>query len=42
MPKPKPHSPPAKVRRTPHVALLVETSRTYGRDILRGVNRWMQ
>jgi LacI family transcriptional regulator len=42
MPKPKPHSPPAKARRTPHVALLVETSRTYGRDILRGVNRWMQ
>ena len=27
---------------TPHVALLVETSRTYGRDILRGVNRWIQ
>jgi LacI family transcriptional regulator len=42
MPKPKPRSPPAKARRTPHVALLVETSRTYGRDILRGVNRWMQ
>ncbi len=29
-------------RRPPHVALLVETSRTYGRDILRGVHRWMQ
>jgi AraC-like DNA-binding protein len=27
---------------TPHVALFVETSRTYGREILRGVNRWIQ
>ena len=26
----------------PHVALFVETSRTYGREILRGVNRWIQ
>lgn len=25
-----------------HVALFVETSRTYGREILRGVNRWIQ
>lgn len=26
---------------TKHVALLVETSRTYGRDILKGVNRYL-
>jgi LacI family transcriptional regulator len=26
---------------TKHVALLIETSRTYGRDILRGVNRYI-
>ncbi len=34
--------PPAAISTPPHVALLVETSRTYGRDILRGVHRWMQ
>jgi len=28
-------------RATKHVALLVETSRTYGRDILKGVNRYL-
>jgi LacI family transcriptional regulator len=39
MPAP-PHSHPS--RPTPHVALLVETSRTYGRDVLQGVHRWMQ
>ena len=27
--------------RPKHVALLVETSRSYGRDLLRGVNRFM-
>lgn len=26
---------------TKHVALLIETSRSYGRDILRGIHRWM-
>lgn len=26
---------------TKHVALLVETSRTYGRDVLRGINRYL-
>jgi len=24
------------------VALLIETSRSYGRDVLRGVRRWME
>jgi len=28
-------------RTTKHVALLVETSRTFGRDILTGVNRYI-
>jgi LacI family transcriptional regulator len=27
--------------RQPHVALLIETSRTYGRDLLRGIKRFM-
>ena len=26
----------------PRVALLIETSRSYGRDVLRGVRRWME
>jgi LacI family transcriptional regulator len=28
-------------RATKHVALLIETSRTYGRDVLKGVNRYL-
>ena len=42
MPQPQPTTRPGDAAATPHVALLVETSRTYGRDILRGVNRWIQ
>jgi len=42
MPTPPPSARSATSAGIPHVALLVETSRTYGRDLLRGVNRWMQ
>jgi LacI family transcriptional regulator len=42
MSQPPPSTRPDDAAATPHVALLVETSRSYGRDILRGVNRWMQ
>lgn len=42
MPIPKRTAKATDSEATPHVALLVETSRTYGRDILRGVNRWIQ
>lgn len=42
MSQPPPPTRPDDAAATPHVALLVETSRSYGRDILRGVNRWIQ
>ena len=42
MSQPPPSTRPDDAAATPHVALLVETSRSYGRDILRGVNRWIQ
>lgn len=29
------------MNRVPHVALLIETSRTYGRDLLRGIKRYI-
>lgn len=32
---------PRPATATKHVALLIETSRSYGRDILRGIHRWM-
>lgn len=32
---------PRPAAATKHVALLIETSRSYGRDILRGIHRWM-
>ena len=32
---------PRPATATKHVALFIETSRSYGRDILRGVHRWM-
>lgn len=31
---------PRPAAATKHVALLIETSRSYGRDILRGIHRW--
>ncbi|MBI1372453.1 MAG: helix-turn-helix domain-containing protein [Phycisphaera sp.] len=31
----------ARTRKTPHVALLIETSRSYGRGLLRGVKRYV-
>jgi LacI family transcriptional regulator len=33
---------PGRATSTKHVTLLVETSRSYGRDLLRGIHRWMQ
>lgn len=31
---------PIEIRESPHVALIIETSKTYGRELLRGISRY--